>query len=88
MQNEVGKHSIRQQASHSRTREGSVEGPQAGADEVEERPGGQRQASCQAHGLQQLLYTPTVGVSTRDGLPKSETMLEANSLVHGANQYR
>ena len=28
-----------------------VEGPQAGANEVEERPAGQSKTACQAHGL-------------------------------------
>jgi len=72
MQNEIRKYSVRQQASHTRTGEGSVEGPQAGADEVEKRPGGQCQASCQAHGLQQLLYTPTVWVNTGMDSPKHD----------------
>ncbi len=72
MQNEVREHSIRQQARHNRTGEGSVEGPQAGANEVEERPGGQCQASCQAHGLQQLLHMPTVWVNIGMDFPKHD----------------
>lgn len=55
MQNEVGKDSIWQQAGNPGVWESSVEGPEAGSNEVEERPSGQRHAGCQAHGLQQLL---------------------------------
>ncbi len=72
MQNEVREYSIRQQASHNRTGEGSEEGPQAGTDEVEERPGGQCQAPCQAHGLQQLLYMLTVWVNIGMDFPKQD----------------
>lgn len=61
MQDEVGEDGIGQQVGHLGRGEGLVEGPQAGADEVEEGPGGQCQPSCQAHGLQQLLQTTQAG---------------------------
>ena len=52
MQDEVREDSIRQQVGHLGVGEGSIESPQAGAYEVEQRPSGQRHASRQAHGLQ------------------------------------
>ena len=54
---EVGEDGIWGQGLHCRVGEGAVEGPEAGACEVEEGPGGQSQAPRQAHGLQQLLHT-------------------------------
>ena len=46
MQNEVREDGVRQQVGNFGVGEGSVEGPQAGAYEVEERPSGQCHASC------------------------------------------
>ena len=83
MQNEVREYSIRQQACHNRTGKGPVEGPQAGANEVEERPGGQSQASCQAHGLQQLLYRPTVWVNLGMHYPKHDPRWRQTSWCMG-----
>lgn len=42
MQNKVRENSVGQQAGNLGVREGSVESPQAGPYEVEERPSGQR----------------------------------------------
>lgn len=64
LHDEVREDSVWLQGSHCRAGEDTVEGPQTCANEVEEGPGGQGQAPCQAHGLQQLLcmhnqFTPT-----------------------------
>lgn len=52
MENEAGEDSIRRQVGNPGVGVGSVEGPEAGSDEVEECPSRQRQAGCQAHRLQ------------------------------------
>ena len=55
MQDEVGEDCVWGQVLQARVWKCPVEGPQAGANEVEERPAGQGKSACQAHGLQQLL---------------------------------
>lgn len=52
---EVREDSIWLQSLHCGAGKGPVKGPEAGANEVEEGPGGQSQPCCQAHGLHQLL---------------------------------
>ena len=56
MQDEVRKDCVRRQGLQARVWESPVEGPQAGANEVKERPAGEGKPACQAHGLQQLLH--------------------------------
>ena len=59
MQDEVREDCIWGQGLQARVWKSSVEGPQAGANEIEECPAGQCKTPCQAHGLQQFLRTPT-----------------------------